>query len=122
MLLHAKSKGLDATIGERGVRMSGGERQRLALARSFLSKPTLLILDEATSALDAISEKKISLALQKFSKDMTVIIIAHRLSSIKYADHIVVLDKGKVADRGDWQSLSSKDKGLFQSLLKQSSL
>ncbi len=88
-------QGLDTVIGDRGIRLSGGERQRLALARALLSQPQLLILDEATSALDHENERKIQQALEQLQGKLTIIIIAHRKTSIEHVDHLVELKPQK---------------------------
>ena len=92
--------GYDTQVGERGVKLSGGQRQRVAIARVFLKNPKLLILDEATSALDNATEMQIQASLEKLSKGRTVIVVAHRLSTVKNADEIVVLDKNGIVERG----------------------
>jgi subfamily B ATP-binding cassette protein MsbA len=92
-------------IGERGYRLSGGERQRIALARALLRNPDILILDEATSNLDSISEERIHQSLQKMERSKTVIIVAHRLSSIAAADQIIVLEQGRIVERGRHEAL-----------------
>jgi len=89
-------EGLDAQLGERGLRLSGGQRQRVAIARALYRNPSLLILDEATSALDSESERTITDALSKISRDKTILVVAHRLSTVKNCDKIVVLEKGRV--------------------------
>ena len=106
-------EGYNTIIGARGVKLSGGQRQRLALARAIIRKPELLILDEATSALDAVSEKKIQTAVEALSKSVTILIVTHRLATIKNVDYIYVLDKGKLAEEGTWQALV-KTNGKFQ--------
>lgn len=107
--------GYDTQIGERGVRLSGGQQQRIAMARAFLRKPEILILDEPTSFLDTISEHLIQETLEKLRQGCTVIVIAHRMSTIKRADHIVVLDKGRVCEEGNLQELLARG-GLFARL------
>lgn len=93
--------GYDTHVGERGVKLSGGQRQRVAIARVFLKNPKLLILDEATSALDNATEMQIQTSLEELSKGRTVIVVAHRLSTVKNADEIVVLDKNGIIERGN---------------------
>ncbi|MED4534427.1 ABC transporter ATP-binding protein [Metabacillus fastidiosus] len=110
-------QGLEAVIGDRGVRLSGGERQRLVLARAILRNPSILILDEATSALDTENERKIQQALDQLKGRMTIIIIAHRMSTISHADQIIVLDQGKVVQSGGFIELANEDGGMFSNLL-----
>ncbi|WP_339883197.1 ABC transporter ATP-binding protein [Polaribacter vadi] len=101
-------KGLDTLIGERGVKLSGGQRQRLAIARAILADPKIIILDEATSSLDTESESLIQKSLSELVKDRTTIVIAHRLSTIKKADQILVIEAGKIAERGTHDELIAK--------------
>ncbi len=108
-------EGYDTKIGDRGMRLSGGERQRLAIARAILKDPAILILDEATSALDTESERLVQEALDKLMKGRTTFVIAHRLSTVRKADIIVVLDKGEIVEKGQHKELLSKG-GLYQRL------
>ncbi len=108
--------GYQTFIGERGSKLSGGQRQRLSIARAVLKNPPILILDEATSALDSESEKLVQEALFNLMKNRTSIVIAHRLSTIQHADEIVVIQEGKVAERGTHEQLSIKN-GLYKKLV-----
>ncbi|NQT00168.1 MAG: ATP-binding cassette domain-containing protein [Candidatus Omnitrophica bacterium] len=108
-------KGYDTIIGDRGFRLSGGEKQRLAIARALLKNPPILILDEATSQLDSQSEVLVQQALDKLMQGRTVLVIAHRLSTIRKADTIVVLDAGKIAEHGSHEELLKKG-GLYNRL------
>lgn len=105
-------QGYDTMVGERGLKLSGGEKQRVAIARTFLKHPLIFIFDEATSALDTQTEKGIQSALAKLSKDHTTVIIAHRLSTVVNADQILVLDAGKIAEKGTHRELLAKG-GLY---------
>ena len=98
-------QGYGAMVGERGLKLSGGEKQRVAIARTMLKGPPILLLDEATSALDSFTEREIQAALERVSKGRTTIIIAHRLSTVVHADEILVLDKGVIAERGTHDEL-----------------
>lgn len=97
--------GYDTEVGERGVKLSGGQRQRISIARVFLKNPKLLILDEATSALDNVTEQQIQTSLEELSKGRTVIVVAHRLSTVKNADEIVVIDQSGIVERGSHEEL-----------------
>ena len=109
--------GMDTILGDRGVLVSGGERQRIALARALLRKPSLLILDEATSSLDSENEKRIQNAIEKLHGQMTILIISHRLSTIRGADVIHVIEEGQLVESGTWDELIAKN-GRFKELCK----
>lgn len=105
-------QGYDTNVGERGLKLSGGEKQRVAIARTILKNPPLLILDEATSALDIHTEREIQAALKNVSKGRTTLIIAHRLSTIVHADNILVLDDGRIIEQGNHDALVAKQ-GMY---------
>ena len=107
--------GYNTIVGERGYRLSGGEKQRLALARVILKDPRVLVLDEATSHLDSQSEALIQDALQKIMANRTSIVIAHRLSTILAADQILVMDRGQIVERGTHDSLLAQN-GIYAQL------
>jgi ATP-binding cassette subfamily C protein len=109
-------KGTDTILGDRGVLVSGGERQRIALARALLRKPSLLILDEATSSLDSENEKRIHNAIEKLHGQMTILVISHRLSTIRGADVIHVIEDGQLVESGTWDELVTKENGRFRAL------
>ena len=110
--------GLDTRIGERGVLLSGGQKQRIAIARAFLKNAPIVILDEATSALDNKSEAVVQKAIDNLMKDRTVFIVAHRLSTVRNADRIVVVNYGKIVESGTHQELLEKENGVYASLYK----
>ena len=111
-------EGFDAKIGDKGTKISGGQKQRIAIARAILKQAELIILDEATSALDSESEKQIFINLSNIFKDKTMIMISHRLSTIKDVDEIIYMDKGQVVEKGTYSELIEK-KGLFWGLFKE---
>src|SRR5258707_141731 len=108
-------KGYETQVGERGLKLSGGEKQRVAIARTVLKAPPILVLDEATSALDSHTEREIQDALERVSRNRTSLVIAHRLSTIVGADEIIVLDQGRIADRGTHSQLLATG-GLYASM------
>ena len=108
-------KGYETEVGERGLKLSGGEKQRVAIARTILKAPPILLLDEATSALDTHTERDIQDALDRVSRNRTTLVIAHRLSTIVGADEILVLDQGVIVERGTHNELLAKN-GLYASM------
>jgi subfamily B ATP-binding cassette protein MsbA len=108
--------GLDTRVGERGVKLSGGQRQRIAIARVFLKDPAVVVLDEATSSLDSESERFVEEALEELLQGRTTLIIAHRLSTVRRADRVVVLDDGVIVETGSHAELVKRDGGLYQKL------
>ena len=105
-------------VGDRGIKLSGGQRQRIAIARAILKDPVILLLDEATSSLDSESESLVQDALQNLMKDRTSFVIAHRLSTIRSADQILVLEDGKVKEKGTHHELIGIEDGLYRNLNK----
>jgi subfamily B ATP-binding cassette protein MsbA len=112
-----KDKGYETEVGDRGTRLSGGERQRVTIARAVLKNPPILILDEATSSLDTESERMVQDAINQLMQNRTCIVIAHRLSTVQHADEIIVLNNGKIAERGTHASLISNN-GLYKKLVE----
>lgn len=111
-------EGYDTLVGERGVQLSGGQKQRVAIARAILLKPRILLLDEATSALDSESEHLVTLALDSLMKHCTTIVIAHRLSTVRNANLVVVLSKGQIVERGTHDQLLEQPKGIYRQLVE----
>lgn len=116
--ISAFPEGYDTAVGDRGVKLSGGQRQRIAIARAILADPSVLILDEATSALDSESEHQVQEALEELMKGRTSFIIAHRLATVRKADAIVVLDKGRIAEIGTHDTLVTRPDGLYAMLAR----
>jgi ATP-binding cassette, subfamily C, bacterial len=114
----ALPEGLDTTLGERGILVSGGERQRLSLARAILRRPRMLVLDEATSSLDSENELRIQQAIESLHQQMTIVVITHRLSTIRHADLIHVLEHGRVVESGSWDALMAHPGGRFRRLCR----
>jgi ATP-binding cassette subfamily B protein len=119
-LLARADKGLDTMIGEGGVKVSGGEKQRLSIARALLRKPQILVFDEATSSLDSITEEEISETIRNISgsRNLIVILIAHRLSTVLHADKIYVLERGRIIESGKHNELLDI-KGLYYAMWRQ---
>jgi ATP-binding cassette subfamily B protein len=119
-LLRRADKGLDSVIGEGGVKVSGGEKQRLSIARALLRNPQLLVFDEATSSLDSLTEEEISSTIRDVARsaDAITILIAHRLSTVMHADRIYVLERGKVVESGGHEELI-ENKGLYYAMWRQ---
>ena len=109
------AQGYDSVVGDRGVKMSGGQRQRIGLARALVGRKSLLILDEATNALDTYNEMEVMKAIENLRGRVTIIIVAHRISTIKLADKIVVMDKGVIVEEGTWEQLLAAN-GRFKAM------
>lgn len=109
---HKLKDGLDTLVGEKGVKLSGGERQRVGIARAVFRNPDLLFMDEATSHLDSLSEQRIQTALHEVFRDITAIVIAHRLSTLQQMDRIIVLEQGRIAEQGSFEELLAR-RGVF---------
>lgn len=115
--ISALPEGYSTKVGERGVQLSGGQKQRVAIARAVLKNPEILLLDEATSALDVESERVVQQALQRLMRKRTTIIVAHRLSTIKNADQISVIESGKIIEQGTHSSLVENEDGSYFKLI-----
>ena len=115
-------EGLATIVGDRGVMLSQGERQRLALARAFLRNPSILVLDEATNSLDSENEARVLAAIAERGESLTVLMIAHRLSTIRWADLIYVIENGRVVESGRWEELSTRSEGRFRALCEAQTL
>ena len=124
--ISALPDGYDTNVGERGVQLSGGQKQRVAIARALVQDPRVLLLDEATSALDAESEAAVQEALERAMAGRTTLVIAHRLSTVANADQILVLDRGRVVERGVHEELMAGsglgERGTYRSLVKRQTL
>jgi len=114
-------QGLETVIGERGITLSGGQKQRTAIARALVRDPAILILDDSLSAVDTATEERILQALRGIRKGRTVLIVSHRVSSVKDADHIIVLDEGKIVERGTHETLLAHD-GYYADLYRRQTL
>jgi ATP-binding cassette subfamily B protein len=119
-LLARADRGLDTVIGEGGVKVSGGEKQRLSIARALLRRPQLLVFDEATSSLDSLTEEEISHTIRSVAagRDAITILIAHRLSTVMHADAIYVLERGRIVESGRHDELVER-KGLYYAMWRQ---
>ena len=115
-------QGYDTLVGERGIKLSGGERQRVAIARAILADAPLLVLDEATSSLDSITELQIQDAIKELMEGRTSIVVAHRLSTIRAADRILVFDNGRIVEQGSHAELMANDRGTYRHLFDIQSL
>ncbi|WEK03526.1 MAG: ABC transporter ATP-binding protein [Candidatus Devosia phytovorans] len=115
-------KGYETMVGERGVKLSGGERQRVAIARAFLADARVLILDEATSSLDSESEVQIQQAMERLMEGRTTLVIAHRLSTVRALDRLLVFDKGRIVEEGDHQALIRLNGGIYRRLFERQAL
>jgi subfamily B ATP-binding cassette protein MsbA len=111
----------DTRVGERGVKLSGGQRQRLAIARIFLKDPAVVVLDEATSSLDTESERLVETAMEELLRGRSTLIIAHRLSTVRRADRVLVIDHGEIVEQGTHDDLLGRD-GLYAKLYRYSAL
>ena len=115
--ISALPEGYSTRVGERGVQLSGGQKQRVAIARAIIKNPAILLLDEATSALDLESERVVQQALDRLMKNRTTVMVAHRLSTIKNADQISVLEDGKIIEQGSHSALIENNSGAYYKLI-----
>jgi len=120
-LLRSLPNGLETVVGERGVRLSGGQRQRIGIARALYRRPPVLVLDEATSALDGVTERLVMRAIRRQQSDQTLVVIAHRLATVRGCDQIVLMEEGKVAEAGTWDELLRRS-ARFRELAQSSSV
>ncbi|HEV7571116.1 MAG TPA: ATP-binding cassette domain-containing protein, partial [Thermoanaerobaculia bacterium] len=114
-------QGLETMIGERGITLSGGQKQRTAIARALVREPAILILDDALSAVDTNTEEQILRSLREIRKGRTALIVSHRVSSVKDADHIIVIDDGRIVERGTHDALLNRD-GYYADLYRRQTL
>ncbi len=117
----AKSKGYREVVGERGLKLSGGEKQRVAIARALLKKTPIMCFDEATSALDTTTEREIQKAIDEVSRGATTLMIAHRLSTVRNCDIIIVLKHGAIVEQGSHDELLTRDNGHYRELWEKQS-
>jgi ATP-binding cassette subfamily B protein len=115
-------RGYGTLVGERGVKLSGGERQRIAIARAFLADAPILILDEATSSLDSESEAAIQDAMERLMVGRTTLVIAHRLSTVRSLDRLMVFDRGRIVEEGDHDTLVRREGGLYRRLFERQAM
>ncbi|MCB1517888.1 MAG: ATP-binding cassette domain-containing protein, partial [Hyphomicrobiaceae bacterium] len=115
-------KGYATLVGERGIKLSGGERQRVALARAFLADAPILIFDEATSSLDSVSEHLIQQASERLMQGRTTLVVAHRLSTVKSMDRLLVFSKGEIVEEGTHATLVTRDKGIYRGLYERQAM
>ena len=116
MFISSLPDGYHYNVKERGTMLSSGQRQLIAFLRAYVSNPSILILDEATSSVDSYSEEMIQNATDKITKERTSIVIAHRLATIKKADQIIVMDSGKIVEKGTHEALLKKENGFYKNL------